>query len=865
MCFYEVKVFEDCPCTAFGAFRKACSRSGATGEPCGQRTFGRLLRQPGKCERCRESNGIAQQPVEKNEHSLAETLADDSRPALEGVSSVFLSVYEAIRVKRRLRSKALAKSLKGGTELPGIQEPGLRASQAEAQSFSRDDFPLYSAVEDTSALAETMDIDFDQLLNTNGSLLHSEDQDLFHQWLPQDHPPPTASDARHKYQNETQFQYPVHTQGLEDLQSMVAPDMHVVGVDFSAPQGNQDMTQAAANQQMITDLQICKTNSRGFRNGLEMHDETKRPKTGESANFSGLHLSRIRLYQTNEKFRSAATKAYNKLKRAAWSDAVSDDFRRFYRDLGDLEDIFKAGFDTLESFLGGGIPRSLKEMYSFLHVAYAMSQAELQTAPVLKDSEFAAGISIFKSCLPNEPTAGGQLSEQDLFDEIVKIMWDELHDAMVWAKENLGNLPVFADSSASDRQEVYDILKWSYDQNAENQEAAAVEDPTVGFNAMVSEATSMEFDPFRVIPNQSPSVVPKWDDLFTSRGFSHVVQFLKSLTEVGTVFLYLCGTFYSVLRTATATTPHFRKDLDPEKRKPPATQSVIDPKELELQDHMLEYVINPLRHDNAGSKIAKVAKYMLRAVPMNDLLDFESYLIGLIKVCHRPKQEFTRLVLLVLSLCRGCYHSLSGQCKSTDQLQPLYTDEYLMVKARQEESWYCSEEENESNRLSTSLATTDSPSQLDIFNLNLANDGFDITSDSFKYYSDQEYTSPSAFSASSHCSAYSMPLPSRKRVSGTAKKTGVPQIKKRRIDPDKKPYACEFPGCRHRDTTESNLKRHHAAEHGGENVKNMVYRCDFEGCSAQRTGARALENIKTHKKEKHGIGGRKGKSTLIEV
>ncbi|KAK6338854.1 hypothetical protein TWF696_009662 [Orbilia brochopaga] len=896
MCLYDVNVFHDCQCAVIGALRETCPDGEAKGGPCGQTHSGRLqmIWNPGKCERCKVGDATEQRQVEAGEQ-----LAD--RPAREEVSSVFLSVYEAIRVKRRLmRSRPPVKPVKGDTEASEVQ------ARTEPQNSSDGDFSMFSTPENALDLFPGMtEIDISDILNSNSS------NPLQYPWPPQDHSPLQSSEMRHQYQGGNISLFPSGSQGSE-LQPTFAH--HAAGVDLmplalqnlpgekAADAGEQvdtdkDMLSSSSDylsgpcsnqitsdevdslyptflqesaysldfetvsvQGKSDDLRTCKTNVRGFRNGLQMHEGTEKPDAGSSTSQSDLHPSRLRLYQTNEKFLSSATKAHDKLKRAAYSITVSDDFRRFYKDLGGFKEILQAGFEALEKFLEGGIPRSLKEMYSFLHIAYAMSQAELVDVPALGDSEFATGISIFKHCLLDEPATGSQISEQDLFEEIVKIMWDELRDGLAWIKgqDAFGNLQMVTGPGL----QPYDMLKWSFDQNTGNMGSTSLNAPAVDFSTFPPRDMTMELDMLEAAQERSPATAPNWDDLFSSKGFGYVVHFLKSLNDIGTVFLYLCGTLYSAISTTTATKSYFSQELDPEKRKPPASCPPINPVELEMRDHIQELVINPLRKDDAGSQIAKVAKYMLRAVPMSDFLDFESYLLGLIKVRSRPKHEFVRLVQLVLSLCQRCYYSLSEQCKLSYPVQFFNPDQDLEFKTTREECWYSMEEDGGSNIFTPAVPATDSPSQLDISNLNLAND---VTLDGFRCYSDQEYTSPSAFSTSSRCSAYSMPPPSRKRASFVGKKPGVQQTKKRRIDPEKKPYACEVPGCRHRDTTESNLKRHHTAEHGDESVKTMVCRCDFKGCTAQRTGARALENIKTHKKEKHGIGGRRGKGTSAEV
>ncbi|KAF3929757.1 hypothetical protein ABW19_dt0202877 [Dactylella cylindrospora] len=82
------------------------------------------------------------------------------------------------------------------------------------------------------------------------------------------------------------------------------------------------------------------------------------------------------------------------------------------------------------------MPNTIREVYSFLHVAYAISQAD--TAPTLKTSreEFYAGIKVFKQALSRGTLVPGSLNDRNLFDDLARVMAEEFECAIRWIKRN---------------------------------------------------------------------------------------------------------------------------------------------------------------------------------------------------------------------------------------------------------------------------------------------------------------------------------------------------------------------------------------------------------------------------------------------
>ncbi|KAJ6261103.1 hypothetical protein Dda_3768 [Drechslerella dactyloides] len=128
----------------------------------------------------------------------------------------------------------------------------------------------------------------------------------------------------------------------------------------------------------------------------------------------------------NRKFLIAAGKAHKKLLSAVQLSSCSSDLSDFVYSLYGLEDIIRIGFDALESILDGNILSTLRDIYCFLHVAYAISRVDKNAKDEdLPFTDFRDDLHVFKLCLSSQPEASKQRSERDVFDEIVKLTWRE--------------------------------------------------------------------------------------------------------------------------------------------------------------------------------------------------------------------------------------------------------------------------------------------------------------------------------------------------------------------------------------------------------------------------------------------------------
>lgn len=115
-------------------------------------------------------------------------------------------------------------------------------------------------------------------------------------------------------------------------------------------------------------------------------------------------------------------------------------------------ELLNTGILTSKDILLGITPASLKEVFSFITLSYAMA-AVRETSGLVSFSPTASDFSIWRHSISKE-------SERETFDELVSVMWPDvdaqLHNAMVRGEENgtsdrdhdlLGDFPVFNDQN----------------------------------------------------------------------------------------------------------------------------------------------------------------------------------------------------------------------------------------------------------------------------------------------------------------------------------------------------------------------------------------------------------------------------------
>ncbi|KAF3212143.1 hypothetical protein TWF192_006902 [Orbilia oligospora] len=141
----------------------------------------------------------------------------------------------------------------------------------------------------------------------------------------------------------------------------------------------------------------------------------------------------------NRRFLVGAWRMLKKLRIASKHETASPQMRAFVDSLGGLDNIIRVGLSALKSILDGNIPTEITQVYCFLHVAYAISRAEKNAkGDDLLPSAFRNDLEIFRNCLPSTSEAPDQPTQQDIFDEIVKVVWKEVQRAVEWTGSFLG-------------------------------------------------------------------------------------------------------------------------------------------------------------------------------------------------------------------------------------------------------------------------------------------------------------------------------------------------------------------------------------------------------------------------------------------
>ncbi|EPS39561.1 hypothetical protein H072_6695 [Dactylellina haptotyla CBS 200.50] len=150
----------------------------------------------------------------------------------------------------------------------------------------------------------------------------------------------------------------------------------------------------------------------------------------------------------------AASAAYRKLKKN--SRRSSPGLREFVSSLKDVQHILGVGYASLTKVVtkpDSGTPLSnLEEIYCYLHTAYAFYQADRPGEDdKILGASFRGELKKFRECLPPTEKQGASTppGQRDMFDEIVKIMWEEIDDALKWIHVHRPHSP-FAQITRSD-------------------------------------------------------------------------------------------------------------------------------------------------------------------------------------------------------------------------------------------------------------------------------------------------------------------------------------------------------------------------------------------------------------------------------
>jgi len=130
----------------------------------------------------------------------------------------------------------------------------------------------------------------------------------------------------------------------------------------------------------------------------------------------------------------ASVEAFRKLQEASLSNNASPAFHSFVKDLGSHEMLMERGLHNMDLLFRHQLSRSLKDIYSLLHAAYAFSKSSEHKFEKSTEEVFKNDLQLWKNCLQeSEPIPfqkKGMFNPKTLLDEIANVMWEEMNSAL---------------------------------------------------------------------------------------------------------------------------------------------------------------------------------------------------------------------------------------------------------------------------------------------------------------------------------------------------------------------------------------------------------------------------------------------------
>ncbi|KAK6513925.1 hypothetical protein TWF506_008355 [Arthrobotrys conoides] len=400
------------------------------------------------------------------------------------------------------------------------------------------------------------------------------------------------------------------------------------------------------------------------------------PKLLELRDPQAEEVSRVTLASMNTRFLTAANKAYDKLIAGATRPNASNEFKQFVASLRSVSDIIEVGMDVVDMILAGDVPRSLKMVYCFLHVAYAISQSESLSPEKSNILEFQAGLSVFRSCLPAISDIPGMPSERDIFDEIAFVMWEELEFALKWIETWDGNGALNkVGCTVNEVEGLKDFMRNHCEAQHDGEDTKMTIDPKLlclggGTETQASEGGEEAFQ-----------ILSSWEDVIQCGVFAILVRWLKELKESGVIFAYLCGS----LCTSLASSFKKRARVKFKDRSVPVEST-------QLESHLQRDVVSHLNSYNysGGSSVTSSAISMLKQGYISTIREFENHMVNLARVRRRTQEELYAFVYAIVWHCNSCAtfvpDSLWGACRGPGDVD--YSLQYVDQRVRRELCWF---------------------------------------------------------------------------------------------------------------------------------------------------------------------------------
>ncbi|EWC47264.1 hypothetical protein DRE_03383 [Drechslerella stenobrocha 248] len=471
------------------------------------------------------------------------------------------------------------------------------------------------------------------------------------------------------------------------LEPSCDPANHTIGSPCPRPEDEPSYAECAESGQKET----LGSTRKGKERSTEHQFRAEAPNTGllgtnpvathpldlEYRDTESEELSRAKLAVLNTRFLTAATKAYDKLLSGTTRPTASKEFREFVASLGSVEDIINVGMSVVDMILAEEVPRSLKMVYCFLHVAYAISQSESLSPEKANELEFQAGLSVLRSCLPAFAVIAGMPSDRDIFDEIVNVMWEELEYALQWIKTWDGSEALNkAGYLVNEVEGLKDFMRNHCSPGLEGMAMGMTIDPKLLSISAGMEGTAPKM--LSIKPSK-PSPLSSWEDLVGCGIFAVILRFLQELKDTGIIFAYLCGGVCSSLASG------FKKRVKFKDRGPQALAKQLIP-------HLQLDVVKNLDESQYGSvgTVTASALSMLDRGYISTIRDFENCLVDLVRVRRRTQEEFRAFVQAIVWHCTSCAtfvpDNLWPLCKGEGDAD--YTLPYIDGRVNREVRWF---------------------------------------------------------------------------------------------------------------------------------------------------------------------------------
>ncbi|KAK6337791.1 hypothetical protein TWF696_001270 [Orbilia brochopaga] len=390
-------------------------------------------------------------------------------------------------------------------------------------------------------------------------------------------------------------------------------------------------------------------------------------------------LSRVKLAAMNTRFLTAASNAYDKLLAGTQRPQASKEFKEFVESLGSVEDIVDVGMAVVDMILAEEVPRSLKMVYCFLHVAYAISQSESLSPQKTNELEFQAGLSVLRSCLPAFAEIAGMPSERDIFDEIANIMWEELEYALKWIETWDGNEALNkVGYSGIEVEGLTDFMRSHCSPDLESMAMDMTIDPKLLF--IGKSETGAGVIPLETLTSTPSKISPlsSWEDVVGCGVFAIVVRFLKELKDTGIIFAYLCGGVCSSLATS------FKKRVKFKDRATSTTAKLVPHLQRDVIAHLNAYKYGGVEN------VTSSAVSLLKQGYIRTIREFENCMVDLARVRRRTQEEFCAFVYAIVWHCNSCAtfvpDNLWPSCRGNDDAE--YSLQYVDERFHEETRWF---------------------------------------------------------------------------------------------------------------------------------------------------------------------------------